>query len=59
MRFPIYLNSFGSQFIVMCQAHKTNYGPSAFKGGTDKGERQGEIITRVNVEPDSQLLGRS
>lgn len=43
----------------MCQAHKTNYGPGTFKGGIDKEERQGEIITRVNVEPDSQLLGRS
>lgn len=43
----------------MHQAHKTNYGPSTFKGGTDKEERQGEMITRVNVEPNRQLLGRS
>lgn len=43
----------------MCQAHKTNYGPSTSTGGIDKEERQGETVTRVNVEPDSQLLGRS
>lgn len=43
----------------MCQIYKTNYGPSTSIGGIDKEERQGETVTQVNVEPDSQLLGRS
>ena len=43
----------------MCQAYKTNHGPRTSTGGIDKEESQGETVTQVNVEPNSQLLGRS